>query len=51
MRNNYRRTKCAYCRTDIEQPSTGRPRKFCCGTCRVYDWHRRHRNDAAKATN
>jgi hypothetical protein len=27
-------TKCLYCPREVEQPSTGRPRRFCSDRCR-----------------
>ena len=38
---------CAFCGAELEQPSTGRPRRFCSDLCRRSYW-RMHRTDLQK---
>lgn len=40
------RPRCQWCRTALKsQPGAGRPRRFCCQSCRQWDWVARQRAD------
>jgi len=40
-------SQCPICRRDLEQPATGRPRRFCSHACRQLAYRRRHQTEPA----